>query len=1326
MKLSFIKGLLLLLGMFFYNQVNAQVFWTETFGSGCNTGTLADGETTTNGTWNVTNTGTNGTEANVWYISAEENGEGVGNCGAGCGTNPTLHIGASSVDLGAAYLNEDGGVGLDPTTDVRAESPTIDCSGQCDIDLSFEYLENGDGALDNHILWYFDGSTWNILDDTPKTPTTCSPQGEWTDYTINLPASADNNSGVKVGFQWVNNNDNTGNDPSIAIYNIQLSSNDAVDPSLTCDTDVPVILDGNCDASIPDLINSAYVSFNDNCTSIADLIVSQDVAPGTTISGSSTTVQVEIVVEDLSGNRSNCFIDVNTIDTMMPDLTCPPNQVAYADALCESEVDDYLSSVSVVDNCTSLGDMVLDQSIAPGTPITSDQDITITATDETGNESSCIFTVEIVDTVSPSVTCPSGQTQETANGTCDTLISDYTDEVVWTDNCTSSFSDMTFQQSPSPSTVISGVSTVTIVATDSSGNSSSCDFDVTVIDVEEPTITCPSDEDVFVNSACDVSLQDYTSAATVNDNCSAIGDITLQQSPSASTVVSDNGTAQLITLTAEDEAGNTNSCDFEITLVDTTSPQAVCPPDVTESVDTDCEFSVPDYTTSTAATDNCYSMGDFTITQNIVSGTILNTGVHQIEMSIEDPAGNIGTCTFDLTVEDDIAPTINSCVPDQSEPTTSGCSAEISDYTSLLSVDDNCDDLTDLIIVQSPTAGTVFTDTTVVTVTVTDLSGNSSDCDFEVTINDVEDPVIDCPSDTVVTVNSTCDYSAPDLTGEVSGSDNCSSFGDMTITQDPVAGASLNGAEVIEITLTDENGNSTTCNVSVIPDDTIPPSVTCPADQFVSNGTNCDYEIDDFTTLANATDNCTNVTLTQIPSPGTEIGTGLHMVEIIATDGVGNTDTCSFELQVTESISPTIDCPSDTTTCDSLVSYGSPIANDNCTGFSVAQIDGTGLTSGDIFPIGITTQTYEVEDPSGNISTCSFDVEVYEAPSQATILTDDTQLCDTSSFVIEAQDPSSGTGEWALTSGSANFNNEFANQTGVNNLDYGVNEFVWEVSTANCGSTSDTLLITVYEQPLTANTQDTLTMCSDTSINIAANSPSVGIGTWSDVDSNVLFLNNNSSNTLAYNLNGGWNNLIWTITNGNCPASSDTLSIFAKLNTEVITNDTNVCVGEQNLMLVGSETPSGVTNIWYVINGTAEFETATSSSTIVNGLSAGENTIVFAQNHPICGTTHDTLIVTSTLCDVFDPEIPTVITPNNDGRNDLFVIENLNLLYPDCEVKIVNRWGGLVFESTGYEEPWDGTKMNEGEPLPMGTYFYRIFLKDDEGTEITGSISIIR
>lgn len=124
-----------------------QSFWTETFGTGCNTGTLADGFVSTNAAWNVTAIGANGANANLWYVSAEENGVGVGVCGSGCGTNPTLHIGRADGDVGATYL-KDNATG-DPTTDVRAESPTIDCSNKCQIQLSFEFIHNGDLELDN-------------------------------------------------------------------------------------------------------------------------------------------------------------------------------------------------------------------------------------------------------------------------------------------------------------------------------------------------------------------------------------------------------------------------------------------------------------------------------------------------------------------------------------------------------------------------------------------------------------------------------------------------------------------------------------------------------------------------------------------------------------------------------------------------------------------------------------------------------------------------------------------------------------------------------------------------------------------------------------------------------------------------------------------------------------------------------------------------------------------------------------------------------------------------------------------------------------------------
>lgn len=1329
MKLILDKKIsLLLFSIFLTYGVFSQAFWTETFGTGCNQGTLADGYASSNGQWLTrANGGSNGADRNIWYISATENGEGVGNCGAGCGTNPTLHIGSTIGDFGAAYLADDGGLGLDPITDVIAESPFIDCSGQCGIELSFEYMENGDGTNDNMTLEYYDGTSWSTLDDPAKTPTTCAPQGQWTQYTFTLPASADNNPAVKIGFRWVNNNDAIGTDPSVAIYNIQLSSTDITPPSLTCDNNVDVyIATTNCEGQVPDLNQAPYITVSDNCTSTSDLLLSQDISAGTAINGHNTTVTVNILVEDLSGNTNTCAIDVTALDTVGPAISCPSNQPVYADNSCSGSVGDYTSMVTYDDNCSDVADITIQQLTSPGTTITSDHLLEIVATDEYGNDNSCTFTLDLVDTTSPDVTCGANQIQYVESGSCDTLLRDFTGEISWTDNCTSLISDMTFSQMPASGSVLPvGNHTVTLIAEDAEGNESSCTIDVEVIDDEAPAVTCPADKQVDLDDNCEFEIPDYSAELNTFDNCTSYPNLVLTQSPAQGTIISGAGTVETITLTSEDEAGNTSSCTFDVTLNDTTRPEVICPLSVIENATTNCEFAVPDYSSEVNFTDNCYPSGSLIFTQDIAIGSTLPVGTHAINVTVEDPDANSASCSFDIDVIDGEAPVITTCASDQVENVGGNCEANVGDYTSLVTANDNCDVPADLTVTQSPSVGTIINSTTTVTLTVTDQAGNFSTCDLEVTLNDNVAPVPDCSNDTVVTVNSSCEYGAPDVTGIVTGTDNCSLFADMTITQDIAPGTTLTGNDQIEVSLTDENGNTGTCLVDVIPDDQVPPIITCPSDQTFSNGTNCDYSITDFTSLASVTDNCPNVTVSQIPAVGTSIGTGMHDVMLIATDPSGNTDTCSFFLTVSESVAPTINCPADISTCDPIVTYNAPVVTENCNGYTLTQTDISGLTSGDEFPIGVTVQSYEVADSSGNTGSCSFQVEVLEYPDTPNINTMNTGLCDTTSISLNADDPASGTGEWTVIEGGATLNNEFANVTGVNNMTYGSNTFIWTVSTPNCGSLTDTVTITVYEQPLPASTQDTLNVCGDTSIAISANQPSAGTGVWSNQD-NVAFLDASSPNTVAYNLEAGWNEMAWTISNGTCPTTSDTLIVFSKGNSNIFNEDTTVCLTDGAFELQGTQTVDGVNSIWYIISGGADITNSTTSNPIISNIKGGENIIVFGQSHTICPTTVDTITIIGEQCGEYDPIIPTVITPNDDGKNDLFVIENLNILYPDAQVRIVNRWGNLVYESTGYETPWNGSLMNEGELLPVGTYFYRILLNDEQGTEITGPISIIR
>lgn len=74
--------------------------------------------------------------------------------------------------------------------------------------------------------------------------------------------------------------------------------------------------------------------------------------------------------------------------------------------------------------------------------------------------------------------------------------------------------------------------------------------------------------------------------------------------------------------------------------------------------------------------------------------------------------------------------------------------------------------------------------------------------------------------------------------------------------------------------------------------------------------------------------------------------------------------------------------------------------------------------------------------------------------------------------------------------------------------------------------------------------------------------------------------------------------------------------------------------------------------------------------------------------------------------------IPNAISPNGDGKNDVWKLEFVDLVNPEAEIVIVNRWGQTVFQSTGYSTPWDGTF--NGELVPEGNYYYIIKLSEEE------------
>jgi len=80
-------------------------------------------------------------------------------------------------------------------------------------------------------------------------------------------------------------------------------------------------------------------------------------------------------------------------------------------------------------------------------------------------------------------------------------------------------------------------------------------------------------------------------------------------------------------------------------------------------------------------------------------------------------------------------------------------------------------------------------------------------------------------------------------------------------------------------------------------------------------------------------------------------------------------------------------------------------------------------------------------------------------------------------------------------------------------------------------------------------------------------------------------------------------------------------------------------------------------------------------------------------------------------------------TPNGDGNNDTWYIGNLQK-YPNNIVELYNRYGKIVYRTTSYPGNFDGRVS--GQELPAATYFYIVYLGDDENTKFQGTLTIVR
>src|SRR5205814_189683 len=151
--------------------------------------------------------------------------------------------------------------------------------------------------------------------------------------------------------------------------------------------------------------------------------------------------------------------------------------------------------------------------------------VTSTATDASGNTSQCTFNVTVLDAQAPVITCPANVTVNAAPGQCG---SNVTFTVTATDNC--GVTNLTSVPASGAAFAV-GATTVTSTATDSSGNTSQCTFNVTVQDLQPPVITCPAD--LTVNASTGQCGSNVTFTVTATDNCGVTNLVSAPASGSA-------------------------------------------------------------------------------------------------------------------------------------------------------------------------------------------------------------------------------------------------------------------------------------------------------------------------------------------------------------------------------------------------------------------------------------------------------------------------------------------------------------------------------------------------------------------------------------------------------------------------------------------------------------------------------------------------------------------------------------------------------------------------------------------------------------------------
>ena len=248
----------------------------------------------------------------------------------------------------------------------------------------------------------------------------------------------------------------------------------------------------------------------------------------------------------------------------------------------------------------------------------------------------------------------------------------------------------------------------------------------------------------------------------------------------------------------------------------------------------------------------------------------------------------------------------------------------------------------------------------------------------------------------------------------------------------------------------------------------------------------------------------------------------------------------------------------------------------------------------------------------------------------------DQSICSTTTSVSMGASPPVGvaTGQWSVISGGGTISAPNSPFTSITNLPVGQNIFQWAVNNGSCGTTTDQVVVLVYDanNPAANAGPDQSTCTPVTTVNMAgSNVIFPATGTWTLVSGSGTITTPGSPSTSITGLGVGTNVFQWSVNNGPCGAPTTdlvTINLFdGNAQPANAGADQSICSNNSQVTVTGNTPVGSATGSWSITSGTGNITNPNSPTTTITGLGVGTVTVQWSINNGSCGTSTDQLTV---------------------------------------------------------------------------------------------------